>query len=163
MSQNYNFKVRLAVVLFKKGKLLLVRQNNRPFWVFPGGTLEVEEGLEECAIREMKEEIDLDVSIEKTLYLADFLLDSPQGVRHTIDVFMLARYEGGEPVMTLDENLNEMGFFSLEEVQAMAETPGIEPRVATQRLLADWPEDFQNANGVYLGKYGNAAKGNSGN
>jgi 8-oxo-dGTP diphosphatase len=159
MSQNYNFKVRLGVVLFRDDKLLLVRQNNRPFWVFPGGTLELNEGLEECAIREMKEEIDLDVSIEKTLYLADFLLDSPDGIKHTIDVFMLARYESGEPTMTLDENLNEMGFFSLAEVQAMAASPGIEPRVATRQLLQDWQNGFQNTNGLYLGKYGNAVIG----
>lgn len=160
MSQNYNFKVRLGVVLFRDDKLLLVRQNNRPFWVFPGGTLELNEGLEECAIREMKEEIDLDVSIEKTLYLADFLLDSPDGIKHTIDVFMLARYESGEPTMTLDENLNEMGFFTLAEVQAMAASPGIEPRVATRQLLQDWQNGFQNASGLYLGKYGNAVVGN---
>lgn len=155
MSQNYCYKVRLGVVLIREKKLLLVRQNDRPFWVFPGGTLEVEEGLEECAIREMKEEIDLDVSIEKTLYLADFLLASPQGVKHTIDVFMLARYLGGEPTMTLDENLNEMGFFTLDEVSSMR----VEPAVAADQLLKDWPDYFQNANGLYLGKYGNAVSG----
>ncbi len=152
MSQNYNFKVRLGVVLLKDEKLLLVRQNNRPFWVFPGGTLEIEEGLAECAVREMKEEIDLDVSIEKTLYLADFLLAHPEGVKHTIDVFMLARYQAGEPTMTLDENLNEMGFFTLDEVRQMP----VEPGVAKTQLLKDWPEGFQQANGLYLGKYGNA-------
>lgn len=155
MSNNYCFKVRLGVVLMRDDKLLLVRQNNRPFWVFPGGTLEVEEGLAECAIREMKEEIDLDVAIEKTLYLADFLLGDPAKpgeIRHTIDVFMLARYQGGEPTMTLDENLNEMGFFTLDEVRAMA----VEPSVAKAQLLLDWPEQFKNANGLYLGKYGNA-------
>ncbi|WP_373531966.1 NUDIX hydrolase [Vampirovibrio sp.] len=153
MSQNYCYKVRLGVVLFQDNRLLLVRQNDRPFWVFPGGTLEVEEGLEECAIREMKEEIDLDVCIEKTLYLADFLLATEQGTRHTIDVFMLARHLSGTPNMTLDENLNEMGFFTLEEVRAMQ----IEPKVVADRLLKDWPDCFQNANGLYLGKYGNGA------
>lgn len=157
MSQNYCYKVRLGVVMFKDEKLLLVRQNDRPFWVFPGGTLEVNEGLEECAVREMKEEIDLEVSIEKTLYLADFLLDHPDGIRHTIDVFMLARYESGEPTMTLDENLNEIGFFTLDEVKTMQ----VEPRVAMDQLLKDWPENFRNTNGLYLGKYGNAVVGSN--
>lgn len=152
MSQNYCFKVRLGVVLIHESKLLLVRQNNRPFWVFPGGTLELNEGLEECAIREMKEEIDLDVAIEKTLYLADFLLKDAAGeMKHTIDVFMLARYLSGTPTMTLDENLNDMGFFTLEEVQKMP----VEPNVALKQLLKDWPENFTKASGLYLGKYGN--------
>ncbi len=154
MSQNYNFKVRLGVVLIHDNKLLLVRQNNRPFWVFPGGTLELNEGLEECAVREMKEEIDLNVAIEKTLYLADFLLTDAAGeIKHTIDVFMQARYISGTPTMTLDENLNDMGFFTLEEVQKMQ----VEPHVALKQLLKDWPEEFANANGLYLGKYGNGA------
>lgn len=88
------------------------------------------------------------------------MLDSPDGIKHTIDVFMLARYESGEPTkMTLDENLNEMGFFSLAEVQAMAVSSGIEPRVATRQLLQDWQNGFQNTNGLYLGKYGNAVIG----
>lgn len=154
MSQNYNFKVRLGVVLIHDNKLLLVRQNNRPFWVFPGGTLELNEGLEECAVREMKEEIDLEVAIEKTLYLADFLLKGDAGeMKHTIDVFMLARYISGTPTMTLDENLNDMGFFTLEEVQKMQ----VEPHVALAQLLKDWPENFTKASGLYLGKYGNGA------
>ena len=153
MSNNYCYKVRLGVVLIHDQKILLVRQNNRPFWVFPGGTLEVEEGLEECAIREMKEEINLTVSIEKTLYMADFMQVSPDGPKHTIDVFMLARYEAGTPLMTLDENLNDMGFFTLEEFRNMA----VEPRVAADRVLIDWPRQFLDANGLYLGKYGTVA------
>jgi len=151
MSSNYCYKVRLGVVLIHDHKILLVRQNNRPFWVFPGGTLEEEEGLEECAVREMKEEVNLNVSIEKTLYLADFMHTNAQGeLRHTIDVFMLARYETGTPMMTVDENLNEMGFFTLEEFREMA----VEPRVAADQLMIDWPRQFLDANGLYLGKYG---------
>jgi 8-oxo-dGTP diphosphatase len=150
MASNYCYKVRLGVVLIHDHKILLVRQNNRPFWVFPGGTLEVEEGLEECAVREMKEEVNLNVSIEKVLYLADFMHTSPEGMRHTIDIFMLARYETGTPMMTVDENLNEMGFFTLEEFREMA----VEPSVAADRIIIDWPRQFLDANGLYIGKYG---------
>lgn len=150
MASNYCYKVRVGVVLIHDQKILLVRQNNRPFWVFPGGTLEVEEGLEECAIRELQEEVNLVVSIEKVLYLADFMHAVQGETKHTIDVFMLARYESGTPMMTVDENLNDMGFFTLEEFSGMA----VEPRVAADRLLIDWPRHFLDANGLYLGKYG---------
>lgn len=150
MASNYCYKVRLGVVLIHDQKILLVRQNNRPFWVFPGGTLELDEGLEECAIREIKEEINLTVSIQKVLYLADFMQVDNGETRHCIDIFMLARYEAGTPMMTVDENLNDMGFFTLEEFADMA----VEPRVAADRLLIDWPRQFLDANGLYLGKYG---------
>ena len=151
MSDAYCYKVRVGVVLIHDHKILLVRQNNRPFWVFPGGTLEMNESLTECAVRELKEEVNLDVSIEKVLYLADFLHQGKdKQPRHTVDVFMLARYEAGTPMMTVDENLNEMGFFTREEFQQMA----VEPSVAADRVRLDWPHYFLDANGLALGTYG---------
>ena len=151
MSDAYCYKVRVGVVLIHDQKILLVRQNNKPFWVFPGGTLEMDESLTECAVRELQEEVNLGVSIEKELYLADFLHQGKDGQpRHTVDVFMLARYETGTPMMTVDENLNEMGFFTLEEFREMA----VQPRVVADRVLVDWPKHFLDANGLALGTYG---------
>lgn len=154
MSGMYCHKVRLGVVLVHDGKLLLVRQNNRPFWVFPGGTLEIEEGIEECAIREMQEEINLTVSIQKTLYLADFMHERNGAPHHTIDIFMLARYEAGTPMMTLDENLNDMKFFTLEEYRELVAADLVQPGVVAERVMVDWPAQFLDASGLYLGRYG---------
>jgi 8-oxo-dGTP diphosphatase len=154
MSDMYCQKVRLGVVLTHDDKILLVRQNNRPFWVFPGGTLEIEEGLEECAVRELQEEVNLTVSIEKILYLADFMHERDRQQRHTIDIFMLARYETGTPMMTVDENLNEMGFFSLDEYRGMVAADAVQPGIVAERIMIDWPRQFLDANGLYLGKYG---------
>jgi 8-oxo-dGTP diphosphatase len=155
MSAVYRYKVRLGVILLRDDRILLVRQNNRPFWVLPGGTLEPEEGLEECAIREIKEEINLTISIQKVLYLADFLQPAdpkePElGPKHTIDVFMLGEYISGVPMMALDENLNDMGFFTFDEFQQRA----VQPDIVAEQLIQDWPNGFVNANGLYLGKYG---------
>jgi 8-oxo-dGTP diphosphatase len=151
MSDAYCYKVRVGVILIHDQKILLVRQNHRPFWVFPGGTLEMDENLAECAVREMKEEINLTVSIEKVLYLADFLHQNQQNqARHTVDVFMLARYESGTPMMTVNENLNEMGFFTFDEFRAK----DVQPWVVAERVLTDWPKHFLDANGLMLGSYG---------
>jgi ADP-ribose pyrophosphatase YjhB (NUDIX family) len=155
MSAVYRYKVRVGVILVREDKLLLVRQNNKPFWVFPGGTLEPEEGLEECAVREMKEEINLDIRVRKVLYIADFLQAPEPGSadkapRHTIDIFMLADYLGGVPMMALDENLNDMAFFSRQDCIER----DIRPEIAGARVLDDWSHGFANANGLYIGKYG---------
>ncbi len=154
MSDAYCYKIRLGVVLIHDQKILLVRQNNRPFWVFPGGTLELEEGIAECAVREMQEEVNLTVSIEKTLYLADFMHKRNSEPRHTLDIFMLARYESGTPMMTVDENLNEMNFFTLDEFRAMVAEERVQPLLAAEQIVSDWPTHFLNASGLYLGKYG---------
>lgn len=150
MANLYQFKVRLGVVVIRDGQILLARQNQRPFWVFPGGTLELGEGLEECAIREIQEEVNLSIGIEKTLYLADFVREENGELKQTIDIFMLASQVEGTPTMTTDENLDEIGFFSLEEFQKLP----VQPEVVARRMARDWPEGFQNANGLYLGRYG---------
>jgi 8-oxo-dGTP pyrophosphatase MutT (NUDIX family) len=45
--------------------------SGRTYWVFPGGGIELGESEEECVIREMKEETNLDVAI------VGLLLDEP--------------------------------------------------------------------------------------
>ncbi|MBY0405009.1 MAG: NUDIX hydrolase [Cyanobacteria bacterium] len=143
---NYKgFKVRVGVVLLFEGKLVMVRQNQKNFWVFPGGTLEQGEGLVDCAIRELKEELAWDVSIEKLLYVGDFI--NPK--KPTIDFFFLGQYLGGRLKMAEDENLDEVGFFTPKEL----ETIEIKPLSLAQRLQQDIAENFKNASGVYLGKY----------
>jgi 8-oxo-dGTP diphosphatase len=146
MGETQGFKVRVGVILPHQGKILLVRQNHRNFWVFPGGTLEPDESLEECAIREIQEEANLEISIQEMLYVADFI--TPH--RHAIDVFFLGQYLSGELKMEETENLDEIGFFSLEAFKEMA----VEPRSVAQQVTLDFSRNFQSTVSRYLGKYG---------
>lgn len=150
MSDVYCFKVRIGVVLIRDGKLLLVRQNNRPFWVLPGGTLEPGESMADCACREMREETSLEVSIDRMLYTADFVRTDG---RHAIDVVFLVRYVSGEPVMETTENINEMLFADFDEVTRLSDNHKTEPRRVFRQLLVDWKSNFSACSGLYLGKY----------
>ena len=40
----------------------------RAYWVIPGGGIEGSESEEECVIREMKEETNLDVTIDRLVF-----------------------------------------------------------------------------------------------
>ncbi len=71
-------KVGASVVVEHEGKILLVKRGILPFkgkWCLPGGFVEFDEGPEEAAIRECKEETNLEVQIEKLLGVYPYLND----------------------------------------------------------------------------------------
>ena len=63
---------RYQGLIIQDHKILLIRHTqhstNRSYWVIPGGGIEQPETEEECVIREMKEETNLDVIIEKLAF-----------------------------------------------------------------------------------------------
>ena len=66
----------VGVVIVEENKKVLIakRKPDKPMpnkWEFPGGKLEENETLQECAIREIKEELDLDVVIDEYLGYED--------------------------------------------------------------------------------------------
>jgi ADP-ribose pyrophosphatase YjhB (NUDIX family) len=85
--------VRPTGILIEDGKILLVKQDVTPtrHWALPGGRQEISETLDQCLIREVKEETGLDVTIGNLLYITDrILLDS-----HVIHITFLIQKNGG--------------------------------------------------------------------
>ena len=87
------FKVRATGILLEDNKILLVRQkvDDSRNWSLPRGTQEFGETLEECMIREMKEETGLIVEIEKLLYVCDRIKEK----NHVVHVTFKLRKTGG--------------------------------------------------------------------
>jgi len=52
-----------AVVVDDKGRIALVHRKDNGLWALPGGGMELGESIEDCAVREVKEETGLDVEI----------------------------------------------------------------------------------------------------
>jgi 8-oxo-dGTP diphosphatase len=53
-----------SVALVRSGKVLLIKRAQAPYqhlWTFPGGRLEPNETIEQCAIREVQEELGLSI------------------------------------------------------------------------------------------------------
>lgn len=140
-------KVRVGVVVLDdQRRLLLLRQNNRPFWVLPGGTLEPGESLAQCAIRELKEETNLDIAIGPLISLGDFL---PDDGRHVIDVVFMGTLLGGNFVMETTENINEAGFFSQQQMHQME----LKPPAVFSKIAEYWQTGFPQGDSVYQGAY----------
>jgi len=58
-----------AGVIIDNGKVLITRrapnENHAGGWEFPGGKMETDESPEECLVRELKEELNISVNINK--------------------------------------------------------------------------------------------------
>ena len=77
------------------GKLVFVhRRNPPPGWAFPGGFIDVGETAEEAAVREVREETGLDVTLDSLFHVYSDPQRDPR--HHTLTVVFLGR-AGGVP------------------------------------------------------------------
>lgn len=65
------FNFRVAAVFIKDHKVLLHQYENDDFYAFPGGRAEMLENSEQTIIREMKEELNITINIDKLLWLVE--------------------------------------------------------------------------------------------
>jgi 8-oxo-dGTP diphosphatase len=82
-----------SVALLRREEVLLIQRNRAPsegLWTLPGGRLEVGESAEECATRELREELGLDVF---ALRAVTILSAGPNG-RYRLQVFATETFEG---------------------------------------------------------------------
>lgn len=64
-------KIGIAIIKNKEGKILIDKRLPTGLmanlWEFPGGKIEEGESVEQCITREIKEELDIDIKVEKHL------------------------------------------------------------------------------------------------
>lgn len=86
-----------AAVIKEAGRVLITQRKKEAThglkWEFPGGKLEEGESPEDCIIREIKEEIDLDIEVDK-IYQA---VMHSYGERNILLLAYLCRQVGGSP------------------------------------------------------------------
>ncbi|OGK59495.1 hypothetical protein A3G65_00075 [Candidatus Roizmanbacteria bacterium RIFCSPLOWO2_12_FULL_37_7b] len=89
-------------------------------WQFPGGGLEFGESLEECLLRELKEEIGVEVQIERLL---PKIFQDTRGWWQGILIPYLCRITEQNPIITLDDEACAYGWYRLEEIRDLHSLP----------------------------------------
>jgi ADP-ribose pyrophosphatase YjhB (NUDIX family) len=84
--------VDIIIEIEKKGIVLIKRKNPPYGWALPGGFVDYGESLEEAAIREAKEETDLDVKLNKQLHTYSNPKRDPR--HHSISTVYIAKAKG---------------------------------------------------------------------
>jgi ADP-ribose pyrophosphatase YjhB (NUDIX family) len=135
---NAAIRIRAGVVVVHNSRVLLVRQNNNPFWVLPGGTLELGESLPTCAVRELEEELALSITLQKLLGVGEFIPppDPVKGQRHVVDTVWLATADNDVLTVTTDENLNDACWVTFDELATL----DLKPEWIKQLVINGAPE-----------------------
>jgi len=103
-----------GVVIEKEGKILLVKRKYEPYkgdWCLPAGFMEYDESPEQCAIRETKEELNVDVELDG-LYGVYSGKDDPR--THAVLIMYWAKIIGGK--LKPGDDAEEIEFFAKDEV-----------------------------------------------
>jgi 8-oxo-dGTP diphosphatase len=103
-----------GVVIEKDNKILLVKRKFEPYkgdWSFPAGFMEYDESPEQCAIREIKEELNVDVELNG-LFGVYSGKDDPR--THAVLIMYWAKIIGGE--LKPGDDAEEISFFAKEEI-----------------------------------------------
>lgn len=121
--QGRDIRVRVAGVLIKDGKLLLVahKKNDSVYWLLPGGGVDFGESLTEALEREFLEELNVYVDVKDILLIAETIY--PSGERQILNICFCCHYVEGEYQLGNEQRLYDYNFFTVEEVQNMKILP----------------------------------------
>ena len=142
-AQRPNFRVSV-IIINEKEEILLVqhRKQNRYYWVLPGGRIEYGEDFATCAVRELKEETNLDIKFEKVIFLSEAI--APDRSRHIINIYSTATVMGGELRLGNEPMLADVAYKPILELEKIT----LYPPVADQ-LIQAYKEGFTSLK--YLG------------
>ncbi len=117
----------VIVAIIKERQILLAHSNRFPqaFYSVIAGFVEPGETFEECIIREVKEEVGVDVKNIK------YFASQPWPFPDSLMIGFTAEYAGGE-IRVDGEEVSDAGWFSAE---SLPEIPG---KISIARKLIDW-------------------------
>ena len=107
--------VGVGVVFVRGGRVLLAKRqgsHGEATWASAGGHLEWGESLEECARREAKEELGLEVGDLIFLCLSNIIAYG----KHYVDIEFLGDIGDQEPNLAEPEAFSESGWFDLDDL-----------------------------------------------
>ncbi len=133
MNKRSRIRVRVAVIISKKNKILLVQhqKGERKYWLLPGGGVEFGESIAGALKRELLEECSIAVEPIRPLFLSDAI--SPDQSRHIINIVFLAKIVSGKIHAEKDNRLKKAKFIEINELDKITLYPNY--KKAIKRLF----------------------------
>jgi 8-oxo-dGTP diphosphatase len=109
-----------GVVCFRGDDVLLIRRGTPPLdqqWSIPGGRIGWGERAEDAALRELKEETDVDADLVGLVDVVNAVFGESESARHYVLIDYAARWTGGEPIP--GDDAIEARFVPLTEIEQL--------------------------------------------
>ncbi|MGX4584914.1 NUDIX hydrolase [Paenibacillus chitinolyticus] len=131
-------KVDIRAVVFREGKLVLVREKLDGAWALPGGWADIGLSPSEVAVKEVKEEAGLEVKAGRLLAVFDKKFhDHPESPYHVYKFFVLCTIIGGEIQGGLETS--EAAFFGKEELPELSAERNTKAQLLTMFEMCEDP------------------------
>ena len=116
MGKKEKAKVGVGVLINKNREILLIKRkgsHNAGTWAPPGGHIDFGESVLECAKREIKEEVGIEIKNLKVLGFTEDLFKKDK--KHYITIWVSSDWKSGR-VKKRDKEFSEIGWFSWERL-----------------------------------------------
>lgn len=119
-----------VIIVDDKGRLLLGKRTDNHLWGYAGGSVEIDEKIEDCAKRELFEEMGIVADEMELFYVnsgkeAHYIYPNGDEVSN-VEIIYLCRKYHGEPTAQESE-VEELRFFTLDEITMDMISPPIRP------------------------------------
>jgi 8-oxo-dGTP diphosphatase len=114
---NQEPKVGVAIIITKNDRVLLMKRkgiHGKGTWSTPGGHLDFGETPEQCAAREAKEEVGMDVVDIRFRAVTNDIFDTTG--KHYITIWMEGNSISNEPVSAAEDEVAEIGWFAWDSL-----------------------------------------------
>ena len=118
------------IIINDKGELLLGKRTDNGYWGYSGGSIEVDEKVEDCAKRELEEEMGLIADELEFFYInsgrqCHYVYPNGDEVSNVEIIFLCHKYHG--QIKAQKEEMSELRFFKPQEIDIDMISPPIRP------------------------------------
>jgi len=92
--ERVKFTYRIAGIAIHDGRVLLQRATNGSVWFVPGGRAELRETSQESLKREMQEELQTDITIQRLLWVVENFFEEREVLHHELGLYFLMTFPG---------------------------------------------------------------------
>ncbi|USG99651.1 NUDIX hydrolase [Thermococcus argininiproducens] len=141
------FNYRVVGIIFNKNYVLLHRAEKDDFWALPGGRVELLEPSKDALKREMQEELNVEVRVDRLIWVVETFFKDGETLFHEMGLYYLVelpkdcslcrerQFLGKEHLEEEKEIRLIFKWFSLDELEALPLYPGF-----LRKALKELPE-----------------------